>query len=263
MLRPGGAEEAAQLPLRRARAPVPVPSPAVPDGSRASARLGLACLLLLLLLTLPARVDTSWWYIGALGARVICDNIPGLVSRQRQLCQRYPDIMRSVGEGAREWIRECQHQFRHHRWNCTTLDRDHTVFGRVMLRSSREAAFVYAISSAGVVHAITRACSQGELSVCSCDPYTRGRHHDQRGDFDWGGCSDNIHYGVRFAKAFVDAKEKRLKDARALMNLHNNRQENVFLQSGVNWITDEPMVGLRRGKWEGKRRADILRKALG
>lgn len=88
---------------------------------------------------------------------------------------------------------------------------------------SREAAFVYAISSAGVVHAITRACSQGELSVCSCDPYTRGRHHDQRGDFDWGGCSDNIHYGVRFAKAFVDAKEKRLKDARALMNLHNNR----------------------------------------
>lgn len=82
---------------------------------------------------------------------------------------------------------------------------------------------MYAISSAGVVHAITRACSQGELSVCSCDPYTRGRHHDQRGDFDWGGCSDNIHYGVRFAKAFVDAKEKRLKDARALMNLHNNR----------------------------------------
>lgn len=74
-------------------------------------------------------------YIGALGARVICDNIPGLVNKQRQLCQRYPDIMQSVGEGAKEWIRECQHQFRHHRWNCSTLDRDHTVFGRVMLRS--------------------------------------------------------------------------------------------------------------------------------
>lgn len=66
---------------------------------------------------------------------MICDNIPGLVNKQRQLCQRYPDIMQSVGEGAKEWIRECQHQFRHHRWNCSTLDRDHTVFGRVMLRS--------------------------------------------------------------------------------------------------------------------------------
>lgn len=74
-------------------------------------------------------------YIGALGARVICDNIPGLVNKQRQLCQRHPDIMQSIGEGAKEWIRECQHQFRHHRWNCSTLDRDHTVFGRVMLRS--------------------------------------------------------------------------------------------------------------------------------
>lgn len=88
---------------------------------------------------------------------------------------------------------------------------------------SREAAFVYAISSAGVVYAITRACSQGELKGCSCDPRKRGRSRDERGEFDWGGCSDNIHYGIKFAKAFVDAKEKKVKDARALMNLHNNR----------------------------------------
>lgn len=77
----------------------------------------------------------SYRYIGALGARVICDNIPGLVNKQRQLCQRHPDIMQAIGEGTKEWIRECQHQFRHHRWNCSTLDRDHTVFGRVLLRS--------------------------------------------------------------------------------------------------------------------------------
>ncbi|XP_026720084.1 protein Wnt-2b isoform X1 [Athene cunicularia] len=88
---------------------------------------------------------------------------------------------------------------------------------------SREAAFVYAISSAGVVYAITRACSQGDLKACGCDPLKRGRSKDERGEFDWGGCSDNINYGIRFAKAFVDAKEKKVKDARALMNLHNNR----------------------------------------
>ncbi|MGH0149546.1 UNVERIFIED_CONTAM: hypothetical protein FKN15_024299 [Acipenser sinensis] len=88
---------------------------------------------------------------------------------------------------------------------------------------SQEAAFVYAISSAGVVYAITRACSQGELKSCSCDPHKRGRVRDERGDYDWGGCSDNVNYGIRFAKAFVDAKEKKVKDARALMNLHNNK----------------------------------------
>ncbi|KAG1973811.1 wingless-type MMTV integration site family, member 2Bb isoform X1 [Pimephales promelas] len=190
-------------------------------GPRASSRL--CCAFLLLLLILTPRVDSSWWYIGALGARVICDNIPGLVNKQRQLCQKYPDIMQSIGGGAKEWIRECQHQFRHHRWNCSALDRDHTVFGRVIQRSSREAAFVYAISSAGVVFAITRACSQGELKSCNCDPHKRGRASDERGEFDWGGCSDNINYGIKFAKAFVDAKERTVKDARALMNLHNNR----------------------------------------
>ncbi|XP_006785874.1 protein Wnt-2b-like [Neolamprologus brichardi] len=187
----------------------------------ASSRIYCACLLLLLLVT--PRVDSSWWYIGALGARVICDNIPGLVNKQRQLCQRHPDIMQAIGEGTKEWIRECQHQFRHHRWNCSTLDRDHTVFGRVLLRSSREAAFVYAISSAGVVYALTRACSQGELRTCNCDPHKRGRDKDDRGEFDWGGCSDNINYGIKFAKTFIDAKERTVRDARALMNLHNNR----------------------------------------
>lgn len=80
-------------------------------------------------------------YIGALGARVICDNIPGLVNKQRQLCQHHPDIMQAIGEGTKEWIRECQHQFRHHRWNCSTLDRDHTVFGRVLLRSKSICVF--------------------------------------------------------------------------------------------------------------------------
>lgn len=43
----------------------------------------------------------------------------------------------------------------------------------------------------------------------------------------WGGCSDNIAYGIRFSTKFTDAVEKkRIKEptaaSRALMNLHNN-----------------------------------------
>lgn len=93
----------------------------------------------------------------------------------------------------------------------------------IFVTGSRESAFVYAISSAGVVFAITRACSQGELKSCSCDPKKKGTAKDNKGTFDWGGCSDNIDYGIKFARAFVDAKERKGKDARALMNLHNNR----------------------------------------
>lgn len=72
-------------------------------------------------------------------SRVMCDNVPGLVSRQRQLCHRHPDVMRAIGLGVAEWTAECQHQFRQHRWNCNTLDRDHSLFGRVLLRSESPA----------------------------------------------------------------------------------------------------------------------------
>jgi hypothetical protein len=42
----------------------------------------------------------------------------------------------------------------------------------------------------------------------------------------WGGCSDDVDYGIWFAKTFVDAEEEMRylasPDARTLMNLHNN-----------------------------------------
>ncbi|NWU06888.1 WNT2 protein, partial [Cephalopterus ornatus] len=178
----------------------------------------------LVLIWATPPVTSSWWYMGAVGSsRVMCDNVPGLVSRQRQLCRRHPEAMLSIGRGVAAWTAECQHQFRRHRWDCNALERGQRLLGRVLLRSSRESAFVHAISSAGVVFAITRACSQGELKSCSCDPKKKGSARDSKGHFDWGGCSDNIDYGIKFARAFVDAKERKGKDARALMNLHNNR----------------------------------------
>ncbi|XP_008563662.1 PREDICTED: protein Wnt-4-like, partial [Galeopterus variegatus] len=86
---------------------------------------------------------------------------------------------------------------------------------------TREAAFVYAISSAGVAFAVTRACSSGELEKCGCD---RTVHGVSPQGFQWSGCSDNIAYGVAFSQSFVDVRErsKGASSSRALMNLHNN-----------------------------------------
>ncbi|KAK3782118.1 hypothetical protein RRG08_052382 [Elysia crispata] len=90
------------------------------------------------------------------------------------------------------------------------------------LYGTREAAFVHSISAAGVAHAVTQACSSGQLQRCGCDRTVRGR--DQEG-FEWSGCSDNIAYGIAFSKAFVDAREwgkKRRHKPRSVMNIHNN-----------------------------------------
>lgn len=85
---------------------------------------------------------------------------------------------------------------------------------------SKEAAFTYAIIAAGVAHAITAACTQGNLSDCSCDKEKQGFYSKDQG-WKWGGCSADISYGLGFSKVFIDAREVK-QNARTLMNLHNN-----------------------------------------
>lgn len=84
-----------------------------------------------------------------------------------------------------------------------------------------------AISSGGVAHAVTRACSSGMLRECGCDESLRGRSAE---GFKWSGCSDNIGYGIMFSKTFVDAKEvrtskrKRQKFAKELQETNGKRK---------------------------------------
>lgn len=66
-----------------------------------------------------------------IGAQPVCSQLPGLSPGQRKLCQLYQEHMAYIGEGAKMGIKECQHQFRQRRWNCSTVD-DTSVFGRVM-----------------------------------------------------------------------------------------------------------------------------------
>nr|CAD7257898.1 unnamed protein product [Timema shepardi] len=87
---------------------------------------------------------------------------------------------------------------------------------------SREAAFTYAISSAGVAYAVTAACSRGNISECGCDPGHKSRKEPAPQGWKWGGCSADVGYGMKFARRFLDAREIE-GDERSLMNLHNNK----------------------------------------
>lgn len=77
---------------------------------------------------------------------------------------------------------------------------------------------MFAITSAGVTHAVARSCSEGAIESCTCDYRRRGPGGP---DWHWGGCSDNVDFGRVFGREFVDSSE-RGRDLRYLTNLHNN-----------------------------------------
>jgi len=59
-----------------------------------------------------------------------------------------------------------------------------------MISGTREAAFVHAISSAGIAHAVTQYCSTGQLLKCGCD---RTIHSPAKG-FQWAGKTSRKEY---------------------------------------------------------------------
>merc|ERR1719466_732064 len=134
--------------------------------------------------------------------------------------------MKYVGEGAGMAIKECQKRFTDHRWNCTT-SKQGSVFGDIVKTGSKETAFISAISAAGVVVAVGRACKISDVTMCGCG--TDQRPNGLNARWQWGGCGDNTEFAYGVAREFVDAKERdnlRVRSnrerARKQMNLHNN-----------------------------------------
>ncbi|KAK9888593.1 hypothetical protein WA026_000828 [Henosepilachna vigintioctopunctata] len=156
-----------------------------------------------------------------------------LRKKQHRLARENPGLLVAINKGANQAIHECQYQFRNQRWNCSTKNflRGKNLFGKIVDRGCRETAFIYAITSAAVTHAIARACSEGTIDTCNCETHYKPRttHHYSDNavaatgvrDFKWGGCSDNIGFGFAVSREFVDTGE-RGKTLREKMNLHNN-----------------------------------------
>ncbi|XP_068903688.1 protein Wnt-1 [Tenebrio molitor] len=159
--------------------------------------------------------------------------------KQRRLARDNPGLLVALAKGANIAIHECQHQFRNQRWNCSTRNflRGKNLFGKIVDKGCRETAFIYAITSAAVTHAIARACSEGSIDTCNCETHYKGRPQVTRNaavagvrDFEWGGCSDNIGFGFAVSREFVDTGE-RGKTIREKMNLHNNEAGRWHVQS--------------------------------
>ncbi|KAG8239069.1 hypothetical protein J437_LFUL018894 [Ladona fulva] len=162
--------------------------------------------------------------------------------RLAEICRKEPNLLREISRGAALGTKECHYQFRNRRWNCTALRRS---LRKILMKDTRETAFVHAITAAGVTYSVTRACTMGELVECGCDKTTfRGRGGkkvgamppmgavpgiagslataDGPGNWEWGGCGDNVNFGYRKSKEFMDAPYRRRRDIKTLVMLHNN-----------------------------------------
>ena len=82
---------------------------------------------------------------------------------------------------------------------------------------------MHAITAAGVLQAIARSCRNGDIGACGCS--TSKRPGNLNKDWVWGGCGDNVEYGYKFTKTFVDITEKSLNDDRYNLIASNNNNE--------------------------------------
>lgn len=138
--------------------------------------------------------------------------------------------------GAQKGLEECKKQFQWSPWNCPQTDIFTQIFSRDNpLPPTRETAFVHAIISAGIVHTVTKNCSRGQFEDCKCDRRRNQKHHSPpkptKGEegkgggetttFRWGGCGDDVDFGIKLAKSYLDERELG-HDPTALIKLHNN-----------------------------------------
>ncbi|XP_011568228.3 protein Wnt-10a [Plutella xylostella] len=172
-----------------------------------------------------------------LNSMLTCRLVGGLTREQRAVCHEAPDAAAIAFEGLDLAVRECQHQFRWHRWNCSSLlgKSSNPHASGIMKRGFRETAFLYALASAGVAHAVARACAQGRLLSCGCDLLGYRTSQDTRGKvrpnkWEWSGCSHNLAFGLAFSHRFLDAREA-ADDLQSKINVHNNQAGRAILAS--------------------------------
>lgn len=137
----------------------------------------------------------------------------------------YPLLWSIVRAGGHRGLAECQKQFKNEIWNCT-LDHNKHVYRQLPIfvkttlpYATREAAFIHAISTAAIIHEIILQCRLNRIPGCGCAQIKKQR--EGNGDWQWGGCSDNIVFGEKETRRFINKLEVG-NDARTAFNLHNN-----------------------------------------
>nr|CAD7572554.1 unnamed protein product [Timema californicum] len=158
--------------------------------------------------------------------------------KQNRMCRRDAGVPETLQAARTLATTHCSEQFRYDRWNCSsTLGNTHFLHkGRVY----RETAFLHAISAAAIAYSVSRACADGKLTRCKCaeekDP------QETRRTWRWGGCGDNVKFGRRFTRNFLQLRSVGQDTTAAL--LRYNSEVGIQVRLPRSGLTRYYRVGL-------------------
>lgn len=93
-----------------------------------------------------------------------------------------------------------------------------------LIPDTRETGFVNAMIAAGITFQVTRACTKGEQIGCSCSKRKKKKNKKNRPPLlegEWDGCGENIEFGIKKSKDFLDTRYRKRSDMKTLVKLHN------------------------------------------
>ncbi|CAG0896621.1 unnamed protein product [Darwinula stevensoni] len=190
--------------------------------------------------------------------------VDGLASLRRFLPCRYTEMMPHIVKASKVAAATCKDLFMDQRWNCSAIETAPQLSPDLTL-GTREQAFVHALASAAVAYSVSKACASGTVFYCTCG---RVPSEPPNGSFQWGGCGDNLKYGLKLSQTFVDAPD-RVKRVRrsltALTNRHNNRAGRKALRESQ--VTECKCHGVSgscniRTCWKALARLDVIGRRL-
>nr|ACJ64867.1 WntP-4 [Schmidtea mediterranea] len=133
----------------------------------------------------------------------ICDRIRFENSIYSRLCSEKPEVINLIAMATSAALEECNKQLKYHRWDCGCSNR---LFQQIVEKYSKEAAYLNAITTAGITYYVTKACSRGDLKFCQCSADQQdlsGMNKDQLTN-----CNENVDYGKSFTEIFLDGPVK-------------------------------------------------------
>ncbi|XP_030761419.1 protein Wnt-6 [Sitophilus oryzae] len=179
-------------------------------------------------LLLVSPISTLSWASSVdlvLNIKQMCKPAKRSSSRIAKICNNRPGLLEQMAIGVNLALTQCQYQFRYRRWNCTNSSRS---IKKVMSKDTRETGFVNAIIAAGITYQVTRACTKGEQIGCSCNKRKKKNKKKKptevspETDFKWDGCAENIDFGIKRSKDFLEGRHKKKRsDMNTLVKSHN------------------------------------------